>query len=543
MGACFSLLGRSWYHGYNYAYALYDDTDHAHVTTAPSKPSAVVVPVNVLSTPTMMMMTPSTNPPPTDNSLTNHNTATSHSNPPSPLHTMGGPVLQSAARHNNVPGMIRAYYTYFFPYTALIQALEHCGPLRNREFAFTRGNHTFMRYMPCRDENVLRQTVLRVEAVRIDIGGVYSRPMAERPARPDSDSFRCLRRELTFDIDLTDYPAILATNRTDPSDAATFAHSWRFLYVAAVWVSAMLRDNFGFCNVLPVFSGRRGIHLWVTDPRATSMTMEGRSAVLDFLNPFNSQGLVTWTAAAHPCFQFAATWIQSGDGRHTFLSMAREQQWFAIHRLRETIFPVVMKPAVQEKISTAVLACRMQCARFSQRGDTHQYSHATDMMAAADDEGEAESEHMQTELVWNAIVDAIQTDGSRCSATQNPAVLRIILYLMFPRFDRNVTRGVAHLLKAPFSVHPATMYICVPFDCVKAREFDAIGAMTLHDLASESEHEARRKALLKQVLVFKRMLVWPQHSVSMHVKPVAGTNQSASATLRKRTQQKSIEDW
>lgn len=49
-------------------------------------------------------------------------------------------------------------------------------------------------------------------------------------------------------------------------------------------IDRSLRDDFGFKQIMWVYSGRRGVHCWISDKRALKLSNEGRKAVINFLN-------------------------------------------------------------------------------------------------------------------------------------------------------------------------------------------------------------------------------------------------------------------
>jgi DNA primase small subunit len=43
-------------------------------------------------------------------------------------------------------------------------------------------------------------------------------------------------------------------------------------------------DDFGFSNIMWVYSGRRGVHCWVCDERARVLSDEARAAIVRYLS-------------------------------------------------------------------------------------------------------------------------------------------------------------------------------------------------------------------------------------------------------------------
>lgn len=63
----------------------------------------------------------------------------------------------------------------------------------------------------------------------------------------------------------------------------------------------------------------------------------------------------------------------------------------------------------------------------------------------------------------------------------------IMFQYCYPRLDLEVTKGLNHLLKSPFCVHPKTGRVCVPIDVEKLNSFDPFKVPTLEELCGQLE--------------------------------------------------------
>src|SRR5690606_18415039 len=71
--------------------------------------------------------------------------------------------------------------------------------------------------------------------------------------------------------------------RTCCSGADICSSCWTFISASVSVLHSALTNHFGFKYILWVYSGRRGIHAWVSDREALELTDEQRKAIVGYL--------------------------------------------------------------------------------------------------------------------------------------------------------------------------------------------------------------------------------------------------------------------
>jgi len=178
---------------------------------------------------------------------------------------------------------LERYYGNLFPFKLFFKwlGLENTDLFERREFSFTLENDIYVRFQSYKSDEELKKDVMRGLPIKIDIGAIYNtQPKYHNSVSlGDLKGFVPEKKEMIFDIDMTDYDDI----RTCCKLAKICNKCWKFMVIAYKILNSILTEDFGFENIMWIFSGRRGIHCWVSDERAKNLNNDGRSAIANFI--------------------------------------------------------------------------------------------------------------------------------------------------------------------------------------------------------------------------------------------------------------------
>ncbi|KAI9093802.1 hypothetical protein DFS34DRAFT_643475 [Phlyctochytrium arcticum] len=367
--------------------------------------------------------------------------------------------------------MLKIFYERFFPFQEVYRWLSYGNVQKNyfanREWSFTLANEIYVRFQSFKDAQALRDEVVKAVPVKMDIGAVYNIAPKEKKS-VSAASFKPMERELVFDIDMTDYDEI----RTCCSGGSVCHKCWEFMTVAIKILDRALREDFGFKHLLWVYSGRRGVHCWVSDSRARKLTGDQRRAIVSFLEVIKGGA-------------------EQGAGRRVNLGRTLHPSLGAAQKVVEEYFErTVLKgmncmrtPEQIEKlvgfVQDADVIARFQQEMASRPGPTS----------------------LQT---WQILVSLLNAPGKKSSGKFFPPnTERDIQFLyIYPRLDSHVSIGLNHLLKAPFCVHPKTGRVCVPINPATCESFDPIGSVGVEELVEAGDG----KGLAPHISYFRQFL-------------------------------------
>jgi DNA primase small subunit len=232
---------------------------------------------------------------------------------------------------------IRTYYSQYFPSATIREWLQYNvsgeaqEPEANREWAGYFDEGHFVRWCTIEQMMKLVNSAKPGPPDRIEIGPVYSHRIADHKNVP-GDKFKAVHRELVFDIDADDFKDIKCC--CGPSEICPLC--WPYMHCALDCLITILTRNFGFQHILPVFSGRRGVHIWVCDKRARELSREVREKIVQYLN---IRKTMTNGTPLNSC-PLAVSIIELCDG-YFGREIIETQRVFEEPKLREILSPIL----------------------------------------------------------------------------------------------------------------------------------------------------------------------------------------------------------
>lgn len=287
----------------------------------------------------------------------------------------------------------------------------------------------------------LRGALLHKVPLKLDVGAIYN--INPRIAKAHPGDFTPVQHELVFDIDISDYDDV----RNCCKETSICPKCWPFMRIGAKILHSILTKEFGFKHLLFVFSGRRGFHCWVCDRVARNLTAEARRAIGDYLSLVTGgmsmvkRVTLNPKQGIHPMVRKALEVI---DKEFDDL-MIEKQDFLGSDHLVQNILDLCTDSELQLKLS--------DCNRGRRTSQDR----------------------------WN-LIKLFASQHKR----RNYLIQEIKLQHCFPRMDINVTKGMNHLLKLPFCIHPKTGNVCVPLSMETIEEFDLLAVPNIKSMTKGS---------------------------------------------------------
>jgi DNA primase small subunit len=351
-----------------------------------------------------------------------------------------------------------SYYGTQFPADEVFKfcTLHHSHRPENREIAVTNAAGFWTRYNSVLNPKELRTLLLkRGPAATLHLGPHYH-GAADRARGREIKG-----KQLPFDLDLTDVPFLGGFDGISRTDQTSNDRFVRLVFGQAHVLRAILHEVFGFEHFLPVYSGRRGVHLWVLDERADALTDEARKAICAMINPPKSRedGRIYNREAilGHPSFSGPDVSAAVGDVVKRVLLAPIKEGGIGLFRSKydvQTFLDTLLSQPegkAQSKYHELETECREEIKREFQNVhcavDTYQLLESFLEKNAAPPPGRLNASAKN--IVYKQLLNKLRD---------------VMFTLVWPTIDAGPTGQRQHCVKIPFSEHGETGRISLPVD-------------------------------------------------------------------------------
>ncbi|KAG0679948.1 hypothetical protein C6P40_004989 [Pichia californica] len=363
---------------------------------------------------------------------------------------------------------MRHYYENFLPFNLIFQWLNHSripnNDFTHREFAFEHQNGAYQRYNSFQDGTEFKRKVVKVNPTRFEIGAVY--PIEPKNRKTVSKNLmKPISKEMVLDIDLTDYDEI----RTCCKGTSICDKCWKFITLAIEVVDIAIKEDFGIDNRIWVFSGRRGVHCWMSDSKIRYLKENSRRAFIEYLDILNvksknKKGIFGMKKPYHPHIQRSLDIL-----KEHFVDIILKEQgtWDSMESNKELVLTI---PDL--KLRNSLLN--------KWNGNPN--------MTSTDKWVDIGTQYQELSINSFDLVDWRK---------------EMILNMLYPRLDVEVSRQMNHLLKSPFCVHPGTGNVCITFDPSKKKFNPFTDAPNLNQIFNQDELDWKNTSLKESIELFK----------------------------------------
>lgn len=353
-------------------------------------------------------------------------------------------------------------------------------PANDQEYVPESKKLIFHRYRSFDTAYDLKNEVIRQVPIRFELGACYQR-------RPSKMHYRmgAREKEIVIDIDANDYDDIRMCACKGKKEVCTFC--WLFIEAAMEAVETILSGYYGFKDTLWFFSGRRGVHCWISDMRAKCVPDQERAIVIGVFAPI----------------EVRAGYYEDGKPDDPFVNIYAKQAGdrYADKFIEETYSEIISMIEGEDNAALQPLKHPRLSLEDYQRRLLKVYFDRVERLLAtheilSDKENRAKllsfiQKRYYTRLVEESWAESESNNDEtpssleywRClkahlSETEEVSYYNILTWMMGPRIDADVTKSMKHLLKAPFNIHQETGKICVPI--IDKKTFDPLTVPTLH---------------------------------------------------------------